>query len=68
MILIIVIIIIRRRTIIITIVEIIAIVIAITKIKKKETKSVIRSGEWNNMISLFTILSLYSNVIILTNN
>ena len=56
--------------IIITIVDIIVLVIAITKIikEKKEKKSVIRTGEWNNMISLFVILSLYSNVIILTNN
>ena len=58
--------------IIIKIVDIIVIVIAITKIKvikeKEEKKSVIRTGEWNNMISLFVILSLYSNVIILTNN
>ena len=56
-------------TITITI-EIIAIVIiiAITKIKViKENRSVIRTGEWNNMISLFVILSLYSNAIILTN-
>ena len=37
--------------IIITIVEI---------INLKRKKSVIRSGEWNNMISLFIILSLYS--------
>ena len=68
MILIIVTIILVIRIIIIMIVEIIVIVITITKILKKEKKSVIRSGEWNNMISLFIILSLYSNVIILTNN
>ena len=60
--------------ILITIIEIIVIVITITKIKvikkkeSKEKKSVIRTGEWNNMISLFVFLSLYSNVIILTNN
>ena len=66
MILIIVIIILK----IIIIVEIIVTVIAITKIKviKEKKKSVIRTGEWNNLISLFVILSLYSNVIILTNN
>ena len=68
MILIIVTIILVIRIIIIMIVEIIVIVITITKILKKEKKSVIRSDEWNNMISLFIILSLYSNVIILTNN
>ena len=66
MILIIVIIILK----IIIIVEVIVTVIAITKIKviKEKKKSVIRTGEWNNLISLFVILSLYSNVIILTNN
>ena len=51
--------------IIITIIEITVIVIAIIKIKVIK-KRVIRTGEWNNIISLFVILSLYSNVIILT--
>ena len=66
MILIIVIIILK----IIIIVEVIVTVIAITTIKviKEKKKSVIRTGAWNNLISLFVILSLYSNVIILTNN
>ena len=50
--------------IIITIIEII--VIAITKINKIKN-GVIRTGEGNNMKSLFATLSLYSNVIILTN-
>ena len=54
--------------IITTVIEIILIVITLTKIKViKEKKSVIRTDEWNSMISLFVILSLYSNVIILTN-
>ena len=53
--------------IIITIIEITVIVIVIAIIKIKVIKKkVIRTGEWNNIISLFVILSLYSNVIILT--
>ena len=54
--------------IIITIIEVIVIVITVIEIKIiKANKGVIRTGEWNNMISLFVILSLYSSVIILTN-
>ena len=53
--------------IIITIIEITVIVIVIAIIKIKVIKKkVIRTGEWNNIISLFVILLLYSNVIILT--
>ena len=56
--------------IIITIMEIVVIliVIAITKIKVIiKRRGLIRGSAWNNMINLFIILSLYSNVIILTN-
>ena len=58
--------------IIVMIIEIIVIVTAITKIKlTKEKKGVIRTGEWNNMISLFvrysiivhcTLMSVYSQI------
>ena len=53
-------------TIIVIIIAIIITIIAITKINKIKN-GVIRTSERNNMKSLFATLSLYSNVIILTN-
>ena len=55
-------------TTIIEIKMIIIIIIVITKIKIiKEKKDLIRTVEWNKMISSFVILSLYYNAMILTN-
>ena len=54
-------------TTIIEIKIIIIIIIVITKIKIKEKKDLIRTVEWNKMISSFVILSSYSNVMTLTN-
>ena len=52
----------------IKIIIIIIIIIVITKIKIiKEKKDLIRTVEWNKMISSFVILSSYSNVMTLTN-
>ena len=46
----------------------IIIIIVITKIKTiKEKKDLIRTVEWNKMISSFVILSLYSNAMIQAN-
>ena len=55
--------------IIIPAIEIIVIVIAITKIKviKKNLKVVIRTGEWKKVVNLLVTLWLCSNVTVLTN-
>ena len=50
-----------------TIIEVIVIATTKIKVKKRKKKGVIRTVELNNMINLFVNLSLYSNLIILTN-